>query len=205
MKKALERWNNRIQKNKTPPQNSILSQINQVFQESNVLEYSGNPETDWVQVRNLLDKRDCKRLKSVVDEVRNVRLLKRGTQLRSELAQTWRTFSNYRHALQLTRKVFVQARFYSSNDEETGVILMNMHKAKGKQFDEVIILDGWPSHNGITIFANPNRIVQNNSLTKKNSTTSRQNLMVSVTRAKQMTTLLTPQRDECALLKPYFE
>jgi len=55
---------------------------------------------------------------------------------------------------------------------------MNMHKTKGKQFDEVSTFEGWASIDG----------------------PARQNLRVSVTRGKRQVTILTPKNDPCILL-----
>lgn len=198
---ALAKWNECLAKGRPTPGNSVLKGTHVVHQASAALTLTGDPDADWVAVRGVLDAGPCQRLNGVAKEVRNVRLLERGTQLRQGLVQDWRDTGGYRNALAITRQSFVQEHFATAHKPESGVVVMNMHKAKGKQFDEVIIFEGWPKRVRGEIVANPDRIVSGN-FHDGAMMQARQNFRVSVTRAKARTTILTPRDDVCVLLIP---
>ena len=199
IEKALQKATECLQKGKNLPTNSIIRAMRDGHGQCVALGRTGNPETDWAAIRKLLAECGCKRLALLAEEARNVRLLERGTHLREQLALDWRTNGAYRNALTIVRQAFVQEHFSTSVRKESGVIVMNMHKAKGKQFDEVIVFEGWPRYVGREIVGNPHRIVRGN-IDGEHMTHAKYNFRVSVTRARSKTTVLTPKGDPCILL-----
>jgi DNA helicase II / ATP-dependent DNA helicase PcrA len=200
IKNAYAEWMARQKAGKAIRQNSVLVNITQVYGAAMTLTRCGDPGKDWLAIRRVLTEGACPRLREVALDVRNVRLLERGSQLRQGLSQDWRDNGAYKNALEIVGQAFLQEHFSTNARPETGVIVMNMHKAKGKAFDEVIIFEGWPSVAQGQVVANLDRIVQSN-LHERITDESRQNFRVSITRARRRTTILTPQNDPCVLLQ----
>lgn len=199
LRSATEELNARRAAGKTIRGNSILVDVLAVYTTAMALTLCGDPDRDWLALRRILSEGACWHLREIAQEVRNVRLLERGTVLRQGLSQNWRENGAYVNALDIIKQAFLQEHFSTDTKPESGVVVMNMHKAKGKQFDEVIIFEGWPRFAKREIVANPDRIVRSN-LRENIDEQARQNFRVAVTRAKQKTLILTPSKDPCVLL-----
>lgn len=199
LNRAYIKWCEAISAGKNPSKSSVLNACFAVYDASRSVEMTGNPDKDWRAIREILEDGCCRRLKEIGNEVRNIRLLERGAQVRLNLTQDWRDNGCYTNARAIVQQAFVQEHFATGARPESGVVIMNMHKAKGKQFDEVILFEGWPIRDRKKeITANMDRFIRNNKLDEINDS-SRQNFRVSVTRSRHNTTILTPRGDPCAL------
>lgn len=153
------------------------------------LEYRGNPSEDWIQIVDILSKSSSDVIKQVVVDSKYLRILHKGSELRSSLSTLWRSYGSYRGAGQAIRLSLLQDYFSSSTKEYRGIHIMTIHKSKGKEFDEVIIYEG--QYQGKIV----NKIGGAKSIEQ-----SRLSLRVGVTRARQNTTIITPASDMCPFL-----
>ncbi|AWP28479.1 UvrD-helicase domain-containing protein [Paenibacillus sp. Cedars] len=153
------------------------------------LEYSGNPSEDWIQIVDILSKSSSDVIKQVVVDSKYLRILHKGSELRSSLSTLWRSYGSYRGAGQAIRLSLLQEYFSSSTKEYRGIHIMTIHKSKGKEFDEVIIYEGLFQGKIVNTIGGTKSIEQ-----------SRLSLRVGVTRARQNTTIITPASDMCPFL-----
>jgi DNA helicase-2/ATP-dependent DNA helicase PcrA len=172
-----------------PKRNDLISEVKKICSARLSMTLSGDPTADWLAVQSLFDggTHDC--LKTVAQHARHLRLLNRGTQLRESLAEQWRSGGSCHQAREVVSTALLQEHFSNSTRVWKGVNLMTIHKSKGKEFDEVVVFEG--SQTG--------RLLPDNA-TARDVEQARLALRVAVTRSRQRTILLTPERRACTLL-----
>lgn len=148
---------------------------------------TGDPMTDWRAVRAQLDASDRDEFKALAKEARHMRLLRRGAQIESRLAEAWRNYGSYNNARALLAAAVVEDQFAATTRPQQGVTVMTIHKAKGKEFDEVIVFEG--------LFS---RYVQRPGADGERS--ARFNLHVATTRARRAVTIMTPEIQPCHII-----
>lgn len=161
--------------------------VRQLVDDIQALVLTGDPMTDWRAVRAVLAASPREEIQVVAREARHMRLLRRGAQIEARLAEAWRTHGAYRGARELLRAAIVEDQFTATTRPHRGVTVMTIHKAKGKEFDEVIVFEG--------LFQ---RYLQPRGADAERS--ARFNLHVAATRARAAVTIMTPSRDPCRLL-----
>ncbi len=141
-----------------------------------------------MSVRNLITTSTNDTFKRLGQDAKYLKLLHKGSVLQSGLSSLWREKGNYIGAVNLVRNALLQEHFSKVTKVWSGVQVMTIHKAKGKEFDEVIIYEG----------IHRDRIVK--GATQRDLDQARILLRVGVTRAMQKATIMTPSFDKCPLL-----
>jgi DNA helicase-2/ATP-dependent DNA helicase PcrA len=166
-----------------------INECLRIANECRRIDFSGGPADDWRAILKILFNTDCEIIKQVAIDAQYLRLLHKGALLSSSLGDQWRNNGNYSGATDIVRNALLQEHFAASTKVWTGIQVMTIHKAKGKEFDEVIIYEGY--HQG--------KIVRDNA-SKKEIEQSRLKLRVAVTRAMKRVTILTPSYKMCRFL-----
>lgn len=166
----------------------LVSELQRISAERQLLQLTGDPAADWLCVRGLLASSSADALEQVATDARFLRLLHRGSVLRTNLSALWRAQGGYQGAEAAVRSALLQEHFAAAQKDWRGIHLMTIHKSKGKEFDEVIIYDGLFQR--IARKPDDERAYAQDLLA----------LRVGVTRAIRRTSILTPKRDPCPFL-----
>lgn len=151
--------------------------------------FSGHPEVDWLTTRGMVEASAVDQVSRVAADARYLRLLHKGSNLRSSLVELWKSQGEYVGAIEAVRSALLQEHFAVALKEWRGIHLMTIHKAKGREFDEVLIYEGRYA----------GRIVPSNADDARQGQ-GRLALRVAVTRAMKRATIVTPSGDRCMFL-----
>ncbi len=169
---------------------ALLTEIDKIVAERMSIEMSGNPWDDWfLNLKLFSDHANEKPLVTIREDARYVRLLHKGSYLRETLNTQWRQFGFYKNASKVYMDTIQQENFSTTVKRHAGLHVMTIHKAKGKQFNEVFLFEGYRRGRFVR---NPNKpkVVEQSKLMMR----------VGVTRAVSKTTILTPKSNECEIL-----
>jgi DNA helicase-2/ATP-dependent DNA helicase PcrA len=170
---------------------SLIDEVATIAEKRINLHLTGSPEKDWLAIRYIIGEATCSLLQDIVNDSKYIRLLHKGAALRSNLGEMWRQYGDYRGAVVAVKNALLQDHFVAKSKNQHGVYVMNMHKSKGKQFDEVVLYEGSSRYGGRFI---PEKA--DNKMVEERIRLFR----VAVTRAKNQVTILTPEHDPSPIL-----
>lgn len=155
---------------------------------------SGDPVEDWLAIKHALRVANQGELARVADQLDFLVAFRRGHRISAALSTEWMRDGAYTHAREALDQALAQEQILDGVEPPTGLQVMNFHKAKGKQFDGVIIVRE-ARRTGSAI---------ESSFVWRGDTApypkSRRVLRVGITRAKIHTLILDPLWPGCPIL-----
>ncbi|TKK14300.1 ATP-dependent helicase [Pseudomonas fluorescens] len=157
--------------------------------------FTGDPAYDWLAVKGALRGSGQSELLRVADQLDYLVAFRRGHRISAALAAEWIRDGKYTNARGALDQALAQEQILDGVEAIPGLQIMNIHKAKGKQFDGVIIVrEAKRSANG----------VRSSFVWRDDDPPypkSRRLLRVGITRARTHLLLLNPLWPVCPLLK----
>lgn len=102
--------------------------------------WTGDPSRDWLGARHVLEGQ--KDFGEIVTNGRYLRLFGATDEIGGRLSEQWDRTGNYTNAADLVRRTLDQGRLVTEQREPRGIVLMSIHKSKGKEFDGVLLVEG---------------------------------------------------------------
>ncbi|WP_417367636.1 UvrD-helicase domain-containing protein [Glutamicibacter arilaitensis] len=137
----------------------------------------GDPSQDWIQARELLN--NGKDLAELLANAKFVRLFRSSDEIGKSLASAWDRMGSYGAATEIVRRALELGKLQSDQRDPHGCILMTVHKAKGKEFDGVLLVEGQYQGNFFR-----------DSDTEAQREAARRLLRVGITRARRQVALI---------------
>ncbi len=102
--------------------------------------FTGNPAADWLTIKHALRATGQAELLRVASQLDFLVAFRRGHRISAGLANEWLRDGAYTNARLALDQALAQEQILDGVEAPAGLQVMNFHKAKGKQFDGVIIV-----------------------------------------------------------------
>jgi DNA helicase II / ATP-dependent DNA helicase PcrA len=159
--------------------------------------FTGDPAKDWILIKKTLRASGEALLISVAQHLDYLVAFNRGKRISAGLSSTWEMTQTYARAREALDAALAQDLILDGIDDPDGIQVMTIHKAKGKQFDGVMILRR-QTHDGQRLVSN---LVWRGDVAPYRR--SRKILMVAVTRAKAHTMMVQQIWPDCPIMTPH--
>lgn len=137
--KELQLWANQTREGKVPTKAALYKQLASICSKLQINTFSGDPGKDWTLLRGMLRDTEVTELLKVDQDLQYLMAFNRGKRIASGLSSIWEDLGNYSFARQILDAALAEDQILSGSEDLSGIHIMTMHKAKGKQFDAVII------------------------------------------------------------------
>jgi DNA helicase-2/ATP-dependent DNA helicase PcrA len=156
--------------------------------------FVGDPSRDWILVKKQLRESKETMLVAVAQHLDYLVAFNRGKRISANLGTAWELSATYLGAREALDAALAQDLILDGMDDPDGIQVMNVHKAKGKQFDGVIVLRR-ERYDGKGLVSN---FIWRDD--KSPFRRSRKILMVAVTRAQHHTMMVQQVWPDCPIM-----
>jgi DNA helicase-2/ATP-dependent DNA helicase PcrA len=186
-------WDSAVRAGKLPKAKFVQSLLD-VMDDLRGQGFSGDPGKDWTRVKRALRQAGDADLIGVAKSLDYLVAFNRGRRISAGLGAIWVRDGQYTGAREVLDLALAQDQILGGIDDPPGVQVMNVHRAKGKQFDGVIVVRE-ARHDG-------NKMVSSFVWWEDEPPyhRSRKILRVAITRAKIHTLILGPIYPACPIV-----
>lgn len=119
---------------------NIANALRGLIAELALSDFTGNPMEDWLTVKHALRATQQAELVRIASQLDFLVAFRRGHRISAGLASEWLRDGAYTNARVALDQALAQEQILDGVEAPSGLQVMNIHKAKGKQFDGVIIV-----------------------------------------------------------------
>jgi DNA helicase-2/ATP-dependent DNA helicase PcrA len=186
-----DRWCASLEDGSIPNRGKVMPEFLKITSAIQHSHFSGNPEQDWTFVRSLLLESEAGPIKAIGRQAEYLMAFNRGRLISAGLTRRWQEAGDYRGARGVLDSAINEAQMGHDVQPNRGIHVMTTYKAKGKEFDGVILFQ----NNHSAPFALPGD--------SQDYARSRKLLFVGISRARKHVMLLRDVTQTCPITGSY--